>query len=252
MKQLTILFFLVLGAFGFGQSNTLFEQGNDLYNAGKYQEAINSYEAILEQGEHSAELYYNLANAYYKLNSIAPSIYYYEKALQLNPHDNDIQNNAAFARNMTIDAIDTIPEVGFTRIMKTVTNSFTFDQWAIGAIVLVFGFVMLFLMYYFSYTTNKKRILFLSSGTSLMVALIALFFAFQKFNLDQKDHPAIIFAKEAQVKTEPNLRSEEAFRLHEGTKVQILEALKDWNKIKLSDGKTGWIPSEDLRTLRDF
>ena len=83
-------------------------------------------------------------------------------------------------------------------------------------------------------------------------ALMALFFAFQKFNLDQNDQPAIVFAQESQIKTEPNLRSEEAFRLHEGTKVQVLESLKDWQKIKLSDGKTGWIPKDDIKLLRDF
>lgn len=252
MKQIVYILALTISTFVFGQSNTLFEQGNSLYNEGKYQEAINSYEAILENGEHSAELYYNLANAYYKLNSIAPSIYYYEKALLLNPNDEEIKNNAAFARNMTVDAIDTIPEVGFTRIMKTITNTFSFDTWAVIVVALVFAFVILFLMYYFSYSTNKKRILFLSSGASIACALIALFFAFQKFNLDQKDQPAIVFAQESQIKTEPNLRSEEAFRLHEGTKVQVLESLKDWQKIKLSDGKTGWIPKEDIKLLRNF
>jgi len=252
MKQLVQIFILTISAIVFGQSNTLFEQGNSLYNEGKYQEAINSYEAILENGEHSAELYFNLANAHYKLNSIAPSIYYYEKALQLNPNDDEIKNNAAFARNMTIDAIDTIPEVGFTRIMKNTTNTFSFDTWAVLSIALVFAFVVFFLMYYFSYATNKKRFLFLSSGASIVLALIALFFAFQKFNLDQKDRPAIVFAKESQIKTEPNLRSEEAFRLHEGTKVQVIESLKDWQKIKLSDGKIGWIPKQDIKLLNNF
>ena len=252
MKQIVYIFILTISSIVFGQSNTLFEQGNSLYNDGKYQEDINSYEAILENGEHSAELYFNLANAHYKLNSIAPSIYYYEKALQLNPNDDEIKNNAAFARNMTIDAIDTIPEVGFTRIVKNITNTFSVDVWATFSITLVFAFVVFFLMYYFSYATNRKRFLFLSSVTSIALALIALFFAFQKFNLDQSDQPAIVFAKESQIKTEPNLRSEEAFRLHEGTKVQVLESLKDWQKIKLSDGKTGWISKQDIKLLNNF
>lgn len=252
MKQLVYILVLTISSIVFGQSNTLFEQGNSLYNDGKYQEAINSYEAILENGEHSPELYFNLANAHYKLNSIAPSIYYYEKALQLNPNDDEIKNNAAFANNMTIDAIDSVPEVGFTRIMKNMTNTFSFDVWAMFSIAFVLAFVVFFLMYYFSYATNRKRVLFLSSGTSIILVVITLFFAFQKFNLDQKDNPAIVFAKESQIKTEPNLRSEEAFRLHEGTKVQVLESLKDWQKIKLSDGKIGWIPKADIKLLNNF
>ena len=74
----------------------LFEQGNALYNDGNYTEAIEKYQAILKQGKHSAELYFNLGNSYYKLNNIAPSIYYYEKALQLAPDDKDILNNISF------------------------------------------------------------------------------------------------------------------------------------------------------------
>lgn len=80
--------------------------------------------------------------------------------------------------------------------------------------------------------------------------LVCLFFAFQNYNLDKNDNPAIVFSKESQVKTEPNLRSENAFFLHEGTKVQMLEIFdEEWTKIKIADGKTGWIASEDIKPL---
>lgn len=84
---------------------------------------------------------------------------------------------------------------------------------------------------------------------SLGFTCLALIFAFHKFNLDKKDQPAIIFAQESQVKSEPNLRSTEAFILHEGTKVQILDTVNNWKKIKLSDGKTGWILNQDIKAL---
>lgn len=232
------------------QHNETFTKGNSLYNDGKFQEAITIYETILEDNVHSSELYYNLANAYYKLNRIAPSIYYYEKALQIAPNDKDIKNNLSFANNMTIDAIEVLPEVGFSKFTKQVTNKFSFDTWAIMAIVLVIGFVVLFLFYYFSYGTVRKRLAFLSSFSCLFLTCVALFFAFKKFNFDQKDKPAIVFAQESNVKAEPNLRSEGVFDLHEGTKVQIIELYKeDWVKIKLADGETGWIPTEDIKAL---
>ncbi len=79
--------------------------------------------------------------------------------------------------------------------------------------------------------------------------LISLFFAFQKYNMVQKDQPAIVFSQEAEVRSEPNLRSTEAFKLHEGTKVQVLDTVNNWKKIKLVDGKTGWIPSDDIKAL---
>ena len=64
--------------------------------------------------------------------------------------------------------------------------------------------------------------------------------------------PAIVFADESSVKAEPNARSQEAFALHEGTKVNVLEELNDWKKIKIADGSIGWIPAEDIKELKDF
>ena len=221
---LSVLFSFILSA----QNETIFEQANTLYNEGKYAEAIDKYTAILETGNHSAELYFNLGNANYKLNNIAPSIYYYEKALQLAPNDNDIKNNIAFARNMTIDAIDVVPESGFSKLIKSITNTFSFDVWAKLSIVLVFCFVLLFLIYYFAFSSLKKRLTFIGSLT------------------------ALVFAQESKIKSEPNVRSEESFRLHEGTKVQVLDTIGEWKKIKLSDGKTGWVLSEDIKMLNAF
>jgi len=232
------------------QNNILFSQGNSLYNEGKFQDAINTYESILDTENHSSELYFNLANAYYKLNRIAPSVYYYEKALQLSPNDKDIKNNMSFAKNMTIDAIELIPEMGFSKITKNIINRFSFDVWAILSVVFVVLFVVLFLTYYFSYSTNRKRLTFLSSILSLFLVLITLMFAFQKYEYEQNDNPAIVFALESEIKSEPNLRSEIAFKLHEGTKVQVLEIYNEnWTKIKLADGKTGWISSQDIKEL---
>ena len=247
-KALYILTFL-LSTISIAQNEALFEQGNTLYNDGNYTEAIEKYHAILDSGKHSTELYFNLGNSYYKLNNIAPSIYYYEKALQLAPNDKDILNNISFARNMTIDVVDTIPEVGFSKIIKSVTNMMSFDAWSKIAVSLVILFVILFLSYYFSYTSFKKRLAFIGSLASVVLACAALSLAYHKYNLEKNDKPAIVFAKESQIKSEPNLRSTEAFKLHEGTKVQILDTVQNWKKIKLADGKIGWIVNDDIKAL---
>ena len=245
------LVLMTLGGFAHGQTGIeLFEEANKLYNETNYAEAIEVYQSILAGDEHSAEVYFNLANAYYKTNQIAPSIYYYEKALQLAPNDKDISNNLAFAQNMTIDAFEVIPEVGLSRVYKNIVNGFSSDLWAGLSVVLIILFVLLFLSYYFAHGTNKKRFMFLTSFVSLFLCLVALTMAFQKYDYMKNDHPAIVFATETEVRTDPNLRSETAFRLHEGAKVQIIEEYDDnWSKIKLSDGKTGWISSKDILAL---
>lgn len=238
----------------FAQNNyDHFKKGNEFYNNGDFQEAIASYESIIESGEHSADLYFNLANAYYKMNQVAPSIFYYEKALQLAPTDQEIKNNLSYAQNMTIDDIEVIPETGFSKISNSVINSFSFDVWAMIAVTLTLLFVILFLSYYFSYATHKKRILFVFGFTSLALGLFALTMAYQKYGMVQNENSAIVFEQESEVKTDPNLRSETAFKLHEGTKVMILESFNDnWVKIRLADGKTGWIVLDDVKMLNKF
>lgn len=252
MRQVIYIFAFLFSILGNAQNSAIFEQANALYNDGKYAESIDKYSVILDSDKHSAELYFNLANAHYKLNNIAPSIFFYEKALQLSPNDEEIKNNLAFAKNMTIDAIDNIPLTGFSKIVKNVTHTMSFDNWAKLSVGLVFCFVLLFLLYYFAYSTVNKRLAFIGSLTTLCLMFISLAFTFHKYNLAKNDRPAIVFEQESKIKSEPNSRSEESFRLHEGTKVQVLDTVKNWSKIKLSDGKTGWVSTDEIRMLSNF
>ena len=183
----SILFILVALQISAQTGIETFYAGNSAYNEGRYQDAIEQYESIIDKGLHSAELYFNLGNCYYKTNQVGPSIFYYEKALQLDPRDEDIKNNLSFAQNMTIDAIDTVPEIGIRKVFNNIVKLFSFDSWAIFSVVLMLMFVMLFLLYYFSVSTNKKRFLFLGSFISLALSLCVLTFAFQQFENDKKE-----------------------------------------------------------------
>lgn len=234
-------------------ADEVFTQANQAYNDGEYQEAIRLYESIVEMKLHSAELYFNLANAYYKSNQVAPSIYYYEKALLLDPKDEDIKKNLSFAQNMTIDSIEEIPEVGISRMINNATSMFSFEGWARTTVLFMLIFVALFLYYYFAVSTNRKRIMFLGSFIALGISLLSLSIAFRSYDRAKKDNPAIIFAEKSEVHADPNLRSDVVFNLHEGTKVQVLESFNgNWTKIRLSDGKTGWIASDDIKLLDFF
>ena len=106
MKRLLYILVFLFSLSSIAQNGSLFEQGKERYKQEKYQEAIDSWMKIVENGEHSANLYFNLGNAHYKLNNVGPSIYYYEKAAQLSPIDRDTKTNLAFAENSRIDAIE--------------------------------------------------------------------------------------------------------------------------------------------------
>lgn len=252
MKSILYILTFLLSVITSAQNESLFEEGNTLYSNGKYYEAIEKYEAIINSGYQSAEVYFNLGNAHYKLNRIAPSIYYYEKALLLAPGDKEILNNLSFAQNMTIDAIETVPEIGISRFLRKAINAFSFDTWAYLSVSFMILFIILFLAYYFTSNTGKKRFTFVTSIISIFLMLLFLTFAFKKQSIDRKDNPAIVFAQEALVRTDPNLSGEEAFRLHEGTKIQVIDTINNWAEILLVDGKTGWIITENIKLLKKF
>lgn len=249
MKNLAVIVVFLISILGIAQEDQVFQKANTLYNQEQYQEAIDAYTSILETGQESEALYYNLANANYKLSNIGPSIYYYEKALELAPNDEDIKNNLAFANNATIDAIDVIPEGVISRTINRFTNMFSFDTWAWVSVCCVLLFVFLFILYYSAIIAIRKRLFFLGSWIALLIGLFAVFFAFKQHSFINSNQYAIVFAQESTIKSEPNLRSEEVFELHEGTKVKVTETVNDWKKIKLADGKIGWIPATDIKEL---
>jgi len=234
------------------QNEALFERATADYNEGHYEDAIEKYQKILDNGKHSAALYYNLGNCYYKLNKIAPSIYYYEKGLLLDPTDSEIKNNLAFARNMILDDIEPLPQTGLSRITNRLRGLMTFDQWAYLAIASVLLFVLLYIAYYYLRYATHKRLAFILSMVSLFLSCTAVLLAYIQYHEYEAEQPAIIFAGEVAVKSEPNNRSQDAFELHEGTKVDVLDELDNWNKIELADGTTGWILKDKLKMLKDF
>jgi tetratricopeptide (TPR) repeat protein len=242
-------FFLFMASSSFGQNEAKFNSGKEAYKEGDFQEAIRQWKEILDHGEHSSELYFNLGNAHYKLNNIGPSIYYYEKALQLDPFDRDIRNNLSFAENARVDAIEPLPQTVFKTWYKSVSGVFDFNEWAINAVIFSFGFVLLFLLYYFSASERRKRILFAASIASLFFLVASLTLAFMTYGDTLRDNPAIIFSEEVEVKDAPSVGGGLSFIIHEGTKVQILERDADWVRVRLEDGKDGWIPVSDLKEL---
>lgn len=252
MKTSCFIFVFLFSLLGTAQQSELFDKATVAYNDGAYEQAAENYLKILESGVHSAALYYNLGNAYYKLNKVAPSIYYYEKALLLAPNDTEIKNNLTYAQNMTLDAIQKLPETAIARIYGKIIVWLSFDQWAYVAVLFTLLFAVAYMLFYYLRYASQKRIAFIASMVFVIGALAALGLAYLRFTEVMNENPAIVFAEEIAVKSEPNERSQEVFVLHEGTKVNILEELNNWQRIEIADGKSGWASKEDIKALKDF
>ena len=249
MKYLITLICLAIATIGWGQDQDNFDKATTLYQKGDYTQAAAVYSSILKSGKESSALYYNLGNTYYKLNNVPESIYYYEKALQLDPENADAKNNLIFANQMKVDAITPLPKTWVRQLSDGIVGLFSAHTWAVLSIIGVFAFVLSFLLYYFVERTALKRTFF-----SLM--LVFLFFAVGSYTLAHFCHKqviqtqnAILFDKTVRVFSDANAYSSEVMQLHEGTKVEIIEDAKDWVKIRLVNGKTGWTKVSSLRKL---
>ncbi|MBX9888181.1 MAG: tetratricopeptide repeat protein [Flavobacteriaceae bacterium] len=247
MKKLVYLFLLITQVF-FAQSG--FETGNALYKKGQYEQAIDAYNTVLGSKKQSAELYYNIANCYYKLNKVAPAIYNYEKALLLSPNNTDVINNLKFAQKRTVDEVKVIPKVGFEKLLRDFTAIYNYDKWAWLTITFSVLFLLGFIGYYFSAASVLKRVFFVSMFLMLVFVLISVSAAMFEKNYAVNERPAIVFADRTEVKSEPRNKGNKVIDLHEGTKVYVKKVEGRWKKVQLTDGTIGWIESEAIREVK--
>lgn len=238
------------GMLGMAQNpDSLFVEANEMYRQEKYNEALKTYQEIEALDQESWALYYNMGNIHYKMNQVAPAIFYYEKALKLRPDQQDVLFNLEFANQMVLDNIEPLPRNLGQRFMDAVILRLTYETWAKIAVGLAFLFALLFLMYHFSYSTGKKRFYFITSIITVVLVTTSVFFAFRNQLYVKSNKEAIIFASEAEVMNAPTTTSETYFELHEGTKVTVLESLDNWKKIRIADGKIGWIDEKHLKEI---
>jgi tetratricopeptide (TPR) repeat protein len=246
MKKILLYIVLIANFALFAQGNILFEQANKAYEKEQYTEAIDIYNRLLRSNTLNApELYYNLANAYYKTNKIAPSIYYYEKALALKPNDKAIQENLTLAKRMCIDNFDIISEPFLAKVLNTFTSFFAVDIWAVVSIAFATLFLILFILYFL----KRKRVFFVGFWVSLFFVLYSFFAANYQLNRVNNNSFAIVFDKEVPLQKEAKLTAEAIEPLHEGTKVKMLKKEGDWAKVQLSDGRIGWLPNQSVKML---
>ena len=228
--------------------DSIFDQSNAFYTDGKYQMAIDGYQDILNSGYESAELYYNLGNAYYKLNNIPESNFFYEKARSISPTDEDILINLSYAQNLRIDKIEKLPITQTQNFKINILNLLSEKGWSVLLIILAWIACVLFVLYLSVNNSGNKRIFF-TQFIILMIGLIVVFtINYEKKKLNNEKF-AIIYDKEIEVWSEPNKISELKFILHEGTKVKQVDTIQDWVNIQLENGTLGWIQSSSIKTL---
>jgi tetratricopeptide (TPR) repeat protein len=243
MKKITI-FILFFASFVAAQAqivDSIWANANDLYAAGNYQEAATHYHMIEASGEVSADLFYNLGSAYFKQNTLSKAIIYYERALKLHPEDGDIAHNLAIANALTVDKIEPVPEFFVSTWIKNIRSAASTDTWAWLSIAL-FTFALLWLgLFFFARNIVLRKFSFILSILFFLLSLNGGVFAYYQKKALHDTVSAIITPAVITVKSSPDTAGKDLFILHEGTKVTVLETLGEWQRVRLADGKQGWI-----------
>lgn len=218
-----------------------FAAANNAYRSADYHKAVELYHEALKEGP-SAEVYYNLGNAYYRTGNIAKSLLYYEKAAKMRPMDADIQHNIDIAQGKTIDRITPDSDIIFLQWYHYLQSLVTINGWAyIGTTTLLMALV-LFLLFLFVTNINVRRISFYLFAVFLVVSIVSNVFAWQRCHTLSESSDAIIMVEATAIKTSPTSKANDICTLHEGTKIYIIDHdIKDWYGIHLPDGRDGWI-----------
>lgn len=248
-KIFIILFVSITSVLHAQSAEDLFLEANSQYNLGQYKKALVLYDSIVAKGLHSADLYFNKANAHYKLNQIAPSILNYEKALLLESDHNGALTNLPFAQNMTIDAIESLPQTGFSVFSDRLIKTFSVHGWAYLSLIAMFFGCLFFWLYYVVPFSIQKRIFFAGTLVMFIICVSSVSFAFRKQSQQNSQIEAIIFAQQVNFSAEPNMRSETLAQLHEGTKLVVIEQIEEWAHVRLANGSMGWVPIESIQQI---
>ena len=239
-KIFTLSMFLCATLFAFAVSKA---EGDALYEKEQYEKAAKVYETLLHDNGMSAEVYYNLGNCYYKMDLIPQAILNYERAYLLNPGDGDIRANLALARGKTIDKVVPPSEMFFVTWWRAITHSMNIGKWILLAVL---SFVLLLVgvgLYMFSSPLLVRKIGIHGAMVLLVVVIVPNCAATTQFGSLVDSRAAIVTAPSVSVKSSPSDRSTDLFLIHEGSKVEILDAsMGEWMEVKFEEGKQGWIP----------
>lgn len=234
-------------------AESTWEQAAQAYRDQQYKQSIALYESLvtsaLEEQRESAQLYYNLGNAYFRDNQLGKAILSYERAHLLDPGDGDIRHNLRFANARTEDRIIPTSKLFLTNWFNGVRDLFSSNTWATMAVIFFVLFIGCVALFFFLRILWVRKTAFYAGLVLLLFTGITNAFAFsQKKERVQRD-AAIVMVAAARANASPDVNSNHLFELHEGTKVTIRSSDGDWFEIEIANGSVGWMRKENVEII---
>jgi len=251
MKKLFIIIFFLL--YNFVANASVFQEdiaaANKAYAENKFNVAIELYQKIVKSNFESAELYYNLGNAYFKTNNFPSALLYYEKAKKLDPGNEKINFNINVANTKIIDKIEELPLPFYKRWFADFQHWFAVDTWAVLSLIFLVTFLASVAIYLIGNTVTVRKIFFWLGLLLLLFTLVSGINAYSQYRDLKSSREAIIFEPTVNVKSSPDAGSQDIFVIHEGTKVKITDKVGTWIEIKIANGSDGWIQESTVAMI---
>ena len=226
---------------------TLFAQANANYAEGNYAEAAEQYQEVLAE-QPSAEVYYNLGNAYFKQGELSQSILAYERALRLKPTMKDAKHNLQFAQTRIVDNIEDTQSFFLSSWLKTVRNALNLQAWVMLSILLFILALVGFFFFAFSQTIWLRKTAFYTSLVALLISIYACANAGSLHKRDTQRAEAIVTQGIVNAKASPDRSGTDLFTIHEGTKVKITDVIGEWCCIHVGNN-IGWMQLAHLERI---
>lgn len=234
--------FLITTLSVFGQHQQyLFDQANKLYEQEQYPAAIQKYLEVIHNGYESWQLYYNLGNAYYKTGQFGRAILSYERSLKLNPKNEDIQFNLQIANLSVIDKVVTPPQFFLFKWLSDIKSLWGIDTLTFIGIGFYLVTMLLIIAKIFIQKVSAQRLLTVLLVPLIFLLVIITFILVVRIHENNTLRYAIVLVDKIEVMSAPETQGTELFALHEGVKFKLEELRGDWAKIRLADGKVGWV-----------
>lgn len=233
-----------------GNPSEVFDQGNKAFENKNYQEAIELYQSILSEGYEGAALYYNLGLASLKVGDIGNAVLFLERALKLKPKDKDIKHNLKVIRAQHLqNRFDIIPESFLEKRWNAFLFAASSNTWTILSIIICWLAALGFYFWLKGKTRQQRKSGFLAGLSLLFISILFSLLAYSKFKVEKVIQAGVTTNPVANFWVAPDEDSEVEEELYPGLKVDVLGELNYWYKVRLSDGRVGWLKKEEITLI---
>ena len=238
------------------------EAGIEAYNNKEYADAVEAFESVVANGHASADVYYNLANAYFKLGQqgdtssrlfaegeLGRAVLNYERALKLDPTMDDARYNLDIAKDLTNDT-EAVPESFIVRLWHSLAGAMTTNGWATLSLSSLFVTVVLVLLYLLHGAIVVRKVAFFLAIATVIIFILATALSLTQLKAATTSSRAVILTNDTTpVHASPDSASKIIREPSQGVTVEIERSQDEWSEVRFADGEKGWVRSTNVEII---